>query len=237
MNYEQLWRVLERFASTLVGQRDLESVFEDLGAEMRAALGVSGAGVMLEEEQGVLRFRSASDPVLKELERLQIELDEGPCLLAFRTGEPVIAADLSQDRRFPAFGPKAIDAGMASVYSFPMRFDDEIVGAVNLYDRDPRPLTQEQIEVGETLADVATSYLLHAAEVDQLRGTTRQLQHALQSRVVVEQAKGFVAALAGVDVDEAKEWLRSYARRNQTRLNEIARRVMAREIPLDDLRP
>ena len=237
VDYRRLWRVLERFASTLVGHQDLDAILAQFGEDVSGVLGVSGAGIMLEDEAGRLRFRSASDTVLKELERLQIELDEGPCLLAYRIGEQVLAADLGRDHRFPEFGPRAIRVGMASVYSFPMRLGDSTVGAINLYNTETVQLDDEQLAVGETLANVATIYLLHAWEVDDLKGVNEQLTHALETRVVVEQAKGFLAAQTDWSPEHAKEIMRVHARSRQLRLHDVARKVLEGELTADDLAP
>ena len=237
VDYRRLWRVLERFASTLVGHQDLDTILSQFGGDISEVLGVSGAGIMLEDEAGRLRFRSASDTVLKELERLQIELDEGPCLLAYRIGEPVLAADLTSDHRFPEFGPRAVRVGMASVYSFPMKLGEATVGAINLYNTESISLDDDQLAVGETLADVATIYLLHAWEVDDLKGVNQQLTYALETRVVVEQAKGFLSALTDWSPEHAKEIMRVHARTRQIRLHDVARDVLDRKLTADDLAP
>lgn len=235
INHERLWQTLGRFATTLYKADDLVSAVEELGSEMAAILGVAGAGVMLEDGDGNLRFVSASDPVLDALERLQVELGEGPCLLAYRTGEDIIVDDLATDPRFPRFGPRGVEAGMAAVYSFPVRVDDLTAGALNLYDDDARSLDVAQIEAAHALANIAATYVLHLAEVDAQRELNDQLSHALHSRVVIEQAKGFVAARLDVSVEEARELLRRHARDNQRKLREVAEDVVAGRFDLGAL--
>jgi GAF domain-containing protein len=200
VDHERFWRVLDRFAGTLVDRFEVDDVLEALGTDIRDVLGVAGAGVMLGDDHGNLRFTSTSDGVLHELEGLQIELGEGPCLLAYRTAEVVIAADLRDDERFREFGPQAVDAGMAAVYSFPMHMEGDVFGALNLYSREPGEFTDDQVEVGRTFADVATSYLANARDSEQQELLTKQLQQALNSRVVIEQAKGYVVALTGLEL-------------------------------------
>lgn len=235
VDHERLSRILKDFAATLVGIYDLDQVLSELGKDISAVVGVAGAGVMVEADDGDLHFVSASDGVLKELERLQIEHDEGPCLLAFRTGEIVISSDLEEDERFPEFSPRAIEAGMRSVYSFPLAFGDDVVGALNLYDDEPGDLEGERLEAGRTLADVATIYLLHSREVEADKQLSAQLQQALGSRVPIEQAKGFVAARRGVDTDEARELLREYSRSKQMRMSEIAQAIVSGDLDVRSL--
>ncbi len=236
IDHQGFWRVLARFAGTLVDRFDLDGVLAQLGVDIRQVLRVAGAGVMLADEDGNLRFTSGSDALLDELEALQITLDEGPCLYAYRSGEIVLASDLRHDRRFRRFGPRAIAAGMAAVYSFPMHIDDQVIGALNLYRNEPGDLTAEQVEAGLTFADVATTYLANARDSEQKDLLTRQLQHALNSRVIIEQAKGYVSARAAVGLPDAFELLRSYARTRQLRVRLIARNVLSGDLSVDDLR-
>ena len=206
VDHQNFWRVLDRFAGTLVARFELDDVLETLGRDIRDVLGVAGAGVMLGDDDGNLRFTSTSDGVLHELEGLQIELDEGPCLLAYRSGEIVVAADLGDDDRFRKFGPRAVEEGMVAVYSFPMHMEDDVFGALNLYRGEAGAFTDDQIDVGQTFANVATSYLANARDSEQQDLLTKQLQHALNSRVVIEQAKGYVV---GVHAARAARSLRA----------------------------
>ncbi len=235
VDHRGFWKVLERFAGTLVNRFELDDVLEQLGDDIVRVLGVAGAGVMLADEQGSLRFVSTSNDTLLKLEALQVDLDEGPCLLAYRSAQIVLAEDLRRDSRFPQFGARAHDAGMASVFSFPMRLDDQVIGALNLYRDEPGPFTADQIEVGCTFADVATSYLFNARDIEQKDLLTRQLQHALHSRVQIEQAKGFVVARTGVELIDAFEMIRGYARRNQIRVRDVAQALLTERLTPQDL--
>lgn len=235
VDHRGFWRVLERFAGTLVDRYELDDVLEQLGVDIAEVLDVAGAGVMLADESGSLRFCSTNNEVLRKLEGLQIDLDEGPCLLAYRSGEIVLAEDLRDDPRFPAFGPRAIEVGMAAVYSFPMRLDQQVIGALNLYAETARAFSHDQIEVGGVFADIGTMYLLNARDIAQRDLLTTQLQHALDSRVLIEQAKGYVAALAGVDPADAFEMIRGYARRHQVRVRVVARGILHGDLAVTDL--
>ncbi|CAN5907388.1 GAF and ANTAR domain-containing protein [soil metagenome] len=236
VDHRAFWQVLTRFAGTLVEGYDLADVLERVGADIRSVLDVAGAGVMLGDDDGNLRFTSTSDSVLEKLEALQIELDEGPCLRAYRSGEIVVATDLSTDERFPDFGSRAVDAGMSAVYSFPMHIEEAVFGALNLYRREPGDFTDDQVEVGQTFANVATSYLSNARDSEQQTLLTKQLQHALNSRVLIEQAKGFVSARTDLDLPDAFGLIRSYARRNQVKVRDVARDLLHGDLSVDDLR-
>lgn len=230
VDHGSLRAVLARFAGTLVRRYDLQVVLQELSKEVCAILGVSGAGVMLGDPDGHLRFTSTSDNTLDQLERLQIALGEGPCVMAFQRGEAVVAADLAADERFPEFGPRAVRSGMRAICSLPLQHGDQTIGAVNLYRAGPGPFDREEVEVGQLLADVATSYLMHAQEVEQAERLNRQLAEALESRVSIEQAKGFLGAALGLDMDASFAMLRRYARSNSRGLHAVSREVVAGEL-------
>lgn len=228
--------LLQRFARTLVHQYDLDEVLSDLANELKEVLDVAGAGVMLADDKRDLRFVSSSDDTLKHLEDLQIELDEGPCLQAYRRVERVMATDLRDDERFPTFGPRAVEAGMLAVFSYPLQYEEQVFGALNLYRKEPGSLDEHQEELGAAFSDVSTLYLMHGSDDERREQLNIQLQGALDSRVIIEQAKGFIAAMCDTSAAEGFELLRGYARGNGLRLREVARQVVSRELPVDDLR-
>jgi GAF domain-containing protein len=236
IDHTGLHGLFARFARTLTAGYDLEDVIVQLGEDICTILDVSGAGIMVEDDDGKLRFMSTSDETLRTLEQLQIELDEGPCLQAYRTGKQVIAADLRDDPRFRRFGPLAITAGMQAVYSFPMMIQGDMpIGAFNLYRSSPGPLTDEQALIGQVFAEVASAFIVHARDDDHRTLLNRQLQTALDSRVLIEQAKGYVRAMCGVSVSTAFEALRRYARNHSMRLAQVANQVLEEELPVDKL--
>lgn len=227
--------VLRRFAGTLVGEYELDDVLSQLGEDVASVLGVAGAGVMLSDAEGQLRFVSTSDPVLDRLEKLQIEWDEGPCLLAYRTSSPVIAADLAVDDRFPSFGPKAVEEGMSAVWSFPMHLNGTTIGALNLYAEQPSDLDEDALSLGRTFADVATIYVVHARDIAEHEELTAGLQKALDTRIVIEQAKGFLVAHRGLDPRAAFEVIRRYARSRSIKVRSVAEALVTGELTHDDL--
>lgn len=235
VNDTAAFSLFRRFAETLVNGYDLNHVLSELAGELRDILDVAGAGVMLADDEGDLRFVSSSDDTLKRLEDLQIELQEGPCLRAYRTASPVMATDLRDDPEFPAFGPRAVQAGMLAVFSYPLKHGTQVFGALNLYRGTPGPLDPRQRDLGAVFSEIATLYLTHGSDDERRDLVTRQLQSALDSRIVIEQAKGYVAATRGTDVSSAFESLRTYARSNGHKLHDVARQVVERTLTVDEL--
>jgi len=223
----RLTDVLVESARTLVSHYRVDETLQRLCDATMEVLPVSGAGVMLEDEQGALRFVVASDEQIREIERLQIELGEGPCLHAYASGEQVLVRDLAAEERFPRFGPKALGAGLRGVFSFPMQHADDRVGALNLYSAEPLAFTAEDRVAGQVLADLATATILNARELEQSHQLASQLQRALDTRVVIEQAKGVLAERHGISVGAAFERLRRAARNSQRRVHDVARDVVA----------
>ena len=227
--------VLRRFAGTLVGEYDLDEVLSTLGGDIAHTLGCAGAGVMLGDRDGDLRFVSTSDHVLGRLEKLQIEWGEGPCLLAHQTGEVVVASDLTDDPRFPSFGPLAVEEGMRAVYSFPMHLQGTTIGALNLYADEPGGMTDDEVQLGQTFADVATIYVVHARDLADHEELTAGLQKALDTRIAIEQAKGFLVARNRIPAGDAFELLRRYARSHSVRVQAVAQDLVEGRLTPDDL--
>jgi len=224
--------VLIQFARTLVGTYEVADMLEELCDHVCDVLPVDGAGVMLADAKDVLRFVAASDETIRDIESLQIELGEGPCLHAYHSGEQVVVPDLEDTGRFASFAPRARESGLHAVYSFAMRAGDDRVGALNLYRGTPGVLETDEIEAGQVLADIATIYILNARQVERSAERSEQLQHALESRVVIEQAKGILAERDRVDVAEAFQRLRRYARSNSRKLHDVAQDVVRNDLRL-----
>jgi GAF domain-containing protein len=235
MNQTRLLEILSSLPTALLEDFELEDVMSSLGDDIADVMGVVGAGVMLEDDHGRLRFVVGSDPVLKALEQLQVDYDEGPCLLAYRSGEVVHAADLGDEDRFPRFASAALDVGMGSVFSYPLRYQGAVIGALNLYDTDARPLPKDADEAGQTLAGVATAYLLHARDITRFRTENAQLARALDRRIAVEQAKGFLRAHTGLDAAGAWEAIRQYARSHQVRAEAVAVQLLDGDLSLAEV--
>lgn len=219
---QRLQTVLRRLPHTLVRHYDVNHVLYQLSDDVTDVLGVLGGGVSLLED-GTMRYGTASNERVARVERLQDRFDEGPCKLAATTGSPVVVDDLRrQCDRWPRFAPPAIERGLLAVLGIPMHIDGTTLGALNIYDDRARAWSDEELDTARLLADMATATIVMT---DQLRSTellASQLQHALDSRVVIEQAKGIVARARDVDVAVAFELLRRRARSTNRKLHDLA---------------
>ena len=176
--YRQLAEVLTEFARTMVTDFPIQGILDRLVTRIVDILPVAAAGVTLISPGADPRFVAASDDDALQFERLQTELGEGPCVRAYHTGDAVAIADLRQDLRFPSFAPRAVDAGLRAVFAFPLRHDGQPVGALDLYRKAPGGLTDEAMETAQTLADVATAYLLNAEARADLEDSSRRSREA-----------------------------------------------------------
>jgi GAF domain-containing protein len=211
-------------ADTMVADFDVIDFLHMLTSRSVELLAVSATGVVLADPRGQLRVAAASSEAASVVELFQIQNDQGPCLECFRTGRPVAAADLnSPDQRWPRFAEAAARAGFRSVHALPMRLRHEVIGALNLFGSGPGPLGPEDLRVGQALADVATIGLLQERSVRRNETAAEQLQAALTSRVIIEQAKGKLAERLGIDMERAFGMLRDYARGSNQRLTDVAR--------------
>jgi transcriptional regulator with GAF, ATPase, and Fis domain len=211
-------------ADTLVADFDVVDFLHLLADRSVALLAASAAGVVLADPRGELRVAAASSQAAGLMELFQIQNDEGPCLDCFRTGQPVTAADLSgPGQPWPRFAGAAVQAGFGAVEALPMRLRDEVIGALNLFRVRPGPLDPADLRIGQALADVATIGLLQERSVRRGETVAEQLQAALNSRVIIEQAKGKLAERLDTDMDHAFAMLREYARSSNQRLTDVAR--------------
>ena len=230
---DKLTALLKTFARTLVTDYPITELLDTYCVDTAEILEVDGAGVMLEDEGGDLRFVAASDEKVRHIEALQIELGEGPCRHAYATGEITLIPDLSRDERFPSFSPRATAAGLAAVQSYPLKTDDQCVGALNVYSAVPTAFDDTDSEAGQLLADICTTYIVNSRNLSESIKVAGQLQRALDTRVVIEQAKGRLSEQLALSVGEAFEVMRRYARNNGRKLHEVASEVVDGRLKLD----
>src|SRR5664279_1112294 len=187
-------KALSRFCVVLPEHHDLDAAaLAELTKSVTAVLGLGGSGVTMAEE-GQLHFVTALTPDSKELERSQEEHQEGPCRDAYESGKVVRVTDVRQESaRWPHYSATATRLGVAGVAGIPMRDGGEVIGALNIYSREPREGSDQDIAVAVGQAEVATSYVLNAAKLHDQEQLSQQLQQALDSRVVIEPAKGIIA--------------------------------------------
>ncbi len=162
MDAPELSDVLTEFARTMVTDFPIQSILDRLVERIVEILPITGVGVTLIESGREPQYIAASDPSALRYEQLQTELQQGPCLAAFETGEAIAIPDLGAERRFPKFRPRALDAGLTAVFTFPLRHGDRRLGALDLYRDAAGPLTPESMTAAQTLADVAAAYLINA---------------------------------------------------------------------------
>jgi len=218
---------LSRFAVVLPARYDLEATLSDLTESVTTVLGLSGSGVTMAED-GRLRFVTAVSQASGELEHNQEAEQAGPCRDAYDTGEVVRVTDVREEHtRWPEFSATAARLSVAGVAGIPMRLADKIIGALNLYSSEPREWTDEDMAVAGVLADVATSYVVNASKLRQQEQLSEQLQEALESRVVIEQAKGITAQQHAISVDLAYQRMRRHARNNNASLRVVAEAIVA----------
>ncbi len=211
-------------ADTMVADFDVIDFLHLLTDRSVTLLAASAAGVVLADPRGELRVAAATSEESRLLELFQLQNDEGPCLECFRTGRAVTATDLAGAApRWPRFAAAASRAGFMTVEALPMRLRDQVIGALNLFGSGPALLGSADLRIGQALADVATIGLLHERNVRRSETVAEQLQGALNSRVMIEQAKGKLAERLSIDMDHAFTMLREYARSSNQRLTDVAR--------------
>lgn len=221
-------------ADTLVRDYDVAEFLYMLSERCHRVLDVDAVGVLLSHD-GRLHLTAASTEDMAELEVFEVQKDQGPCVDAFRQGTQVFDEDLSAARdRWPQFAPKALGHGHRSVCALPLRLRDERIGALNMFRRKPGPFPERDVRTAQALADVATIGILQERNVRQSTALSGQLQRALDSRVVIEQAKGVVATQQGVSMREAFEAIRRHARSNGRRLAAVSQDIVNGDLRLGD---
>lgn len=211
-------------ADTLVSDFDVADMLHDLVVECVDILDVDACGLLLSDQRGGLEVMASSTEPTRMLELFQVQTAEGPCLDCFRTGQQVAVDDLQDAaERWPRFVPAARTAGYAAVHAIPMRLRNEIIGALNLFATEPRELSEDDRRVAQALADVATIGILQERAIHHKETVVEQLQGALNSRIVIEQAKGLLAEAGNLQMDQAFEVLRRVARSSNTLLATVAR--------------
>jgi len=224
---ERLAAIFVEAADTLVDDFDLIDFLHMLTERATSLVGAAATGLVMADPRGRLEFMAASDENAKLLELFQLQNEEGPCLEAFTSGQPVINVDLAAAAdRWPRFAPRATSAGFQSVHAFPMRVRQQVIGALNVFGGSKGgDFIDADLPIMQALTDIATIGLLQERTIRQSEILTEQLQGALNSRVAIEQAKGAVAQACGVSVDEAFTGIRRYARNHNSKLTAVAHAV------------
>lgn len=232
LDHAALLRAYEGYAQALLRTYDIGEMLYRLTDQVVEVLDIDGAGVVLADDDDRLAAVTATDRRAAVLDEHQLEHEDGPALVAFRDNVQVRIGDLDVDERWPGLSAAARDLGIRAVAALPMPVHARRIGALDLWSVDPHEWTDEELRVGQVLANMASGYVLNNLELSESRDLAEQLQHALDSRVVVEQAKGLVAGRRGITPTEAFDLLRQRARSTSTRLHEVCQGVVDGDLEL-----
>ncbi|QBI21722.1 ANTAR domain-containing protein [Egibacter rhizosphaerae] len=224
---QDLSAALLELADTLTSDYDVVDYLDRLLHYSCGVMQAPAGGVMLDNGRGSLAVMASTDERMRLLEVLEVQGDEGPCVDAYRSGERVVVGDLRGSRQWPGFTPMASERGIAAVCAFPLRWRDHSIGALNLFRDEPGALEPRQLQAAQALAQMAAIGILQERAVREARELTAQLQTALHSRIVIEQAKGILAERGGFDMGAAYEALRWYCRTRNLRLRQTAGAITA----------
>jgi len=223
----KLAKAFVELADTLVADFDVVELLTMLADRCVDVLDVAAAGLMLVAPDGDLRVMASSSDAMRTLELFELQAQEGPCLDCYSTGQKVFDRDLARaDGRWPRFATEAIAAGFHAAGALPMRLRGTVIGALNLFHLEAGEMREDDVNAAQALADIATIGILqHRAKIE-AQVVNEQLNHALSSRVVIEQAKGMIAERESVEMDQAFSRLRNHARSHNLRLADVAQDVV-----------
>jgi GAF domain-containing protein len=228
---EKLNLAFVRVADTLIADFDLVDLLSTLLAECVEILDVQAGGLMLADGSGDLQLMASTSEQADFVEVMQLNAGSGPCVLCFTTGAPVSVADIERsDDRWPAFQAASLRQGFRSVYAVPMRLRGRILGTMNLFGSEVGELGAKDAAVAQALADVATISILQERGIRETAVVADQLQRALGTRILIEQAKGVLSATNGLSMEDAFRTLREYARGNNLALRVVAEKVVDRTL-------
>lgn len=233
---QRLTRIFVELADTLVDEFDALDFLHTLTERSVELLNVAAAGVILSDLHGHLQVVASTSSDARALELFELHSDEGPCLDCFTTGHAVANVEAAEaTRRWPQFHAAFTEAGYRSAHAVPLRLRNQVIGAMNLFCTDQMSLGDDDLALAQALADVATIGLLQERAVRESDLIAEQLQTALNSRILIEQAKGVLRGRGSVSVDEAFRLMREHSRRRQLPLRDVAAQVIDGTIALADL--
>lgn len=215
---------LVELADTLVADFDVVELLTRLTDGCVDVLDVAAAGLMLVAPDGDLRVMASSSEAMRLLELFELQSREGPCLDCYRTAEPVLNQNLdSAGERWPSFAPEALAAGFHTVHALPLRLRGTVIGALNLFHVHQGEMRPADVDAAQAMADVATIAILQHRATHEAQIINQQLNQALNSRILIEQAKGMLAERSGLNVEQAFATLRNHSRSHNLRLADVAR--------------
>lgn len=219
---------LVTLADTLVADYDVVDFMQLLADRTVELLDLSAAGLMLADRGDSLGLVAWTSETVRRLELFELSADQGPCRDCYHSGRQLVNISVADACvTWPKFGKELRSSGLTTVHALPMRLRGEVIGSLNLFQSgEPAQLADSDIRLGQALADVATIGLLQARALAEGGQLAEQLQSALNSRVLLEQAKGALAERQNIDIDVAFVRMRTYARNNGLRLSDVAQQVL-----------
>lgn len=221
-----LVKAIREFTHSIVNPYDLDEVLHRLADQASAVLGASGSGVLLEGRDGSLRFAAASSETVTAAEQQQQQLSEGAGFEAFARNRSIAVPDLAAGDQWPAYRAAMLELDLRAVVGSPLNAHGQTIGVLNVYRETAGPWSGDQVEASEILAAMGAAYILHANQLRASHELTEQLQYALDSRVVIERAKGILMERAKVDATTAFAWLRDASMYRNRSLRDIARELV-----------
>lgn len=221
VNEAALLSAFEHYSRMLLSTFDVAHVLHQLMAQAVEVLGVDGAGVCLADQDDHLVFVAATDADVAVIEEEQVSENEGPCHDAYLVGNRVVVEDLDAHEGWPSYRRVALSRGVRAVAGLPMPVRERRIGAMNLYWSAPHAWTDHELDVAQVLADMASGYIVNRDELSSSQELAAQLQRALHSRTVIEQAKGVLVGRHRVTTDEAFTRLRGHARSTSSQLHTV----------------
>ena len=230
-------RLLELFATladTMVDDYDVVDLLQTLVDACQELLDASDAGILLADPAGDLELVASTSEATELVEVIQLGAEAGPCIECFVTGTAVSVPDIAAGSgKWPVFRQAALENGFAAIEAIPMRLRNTTIGTLNLLRSDTGSPPAEDLSAARAFADVATIGILHERSLREQESLSSQLQTALNSRVMIEQAKGVVSFTAGVSIPDAFTLMRTFARDHGLRLSAVAERIVRRDVRLE----
>ncbi len=235
---QRLAEVFVELADTLVEEFDVVDFLQTLTERCVELVDTDAAGLMLDDQRGDLQVIAYTTESARLLELFELQKAEGPCVDCFATGQVIANVDLAASRsRWPVFTEAALDSGFTYSHALPLRLRRQVLGALNLFTVERKALTDDHLAVAQGMADIATIGLLHERALRDQVLLAEQLQTALHSRILIEQAKGVLSARAGLSVSDAFNRMRTHARRTGKQLTDVAEAVVGGTLEYQDLQP
>lgn len=230
-NDEDLFETFVTLADTLVVGYDVVDLLTTLVESCGRLLDIAASGILLADADHELELIASSSEAARLVELMQLSAEAGPCIAAFTTGAVVAVPDIATvSDDWVEFRGEALAQGFASIYAIPLRLRDTTIGAFNLLSVRVGDLDERDVRIAQALADVATIGILHERAMAENSLVREQLSQALQSRIIIEQAKGVISHRRSISTDDAFAVLRDYARSHRLRLSDVAQSVVARDL-------